>query len=775
MGLSRRDFIRVGGAGFLLATLDPRRLFSSSLPLLNPSSPFYEQLASDEFPFPYDESVFECSERIYNIRRNSADSQSWLTNLNLLVKGGKTIDVNVVVADTREGLANPRETLSFTGVQGTLEAVMHGFDAPRAYYQVQYREGGGGWKGLPPRNFKLPNARLQSGGKIQAVFIGDDHGFDDAVVPVAPSLKATKLTGDFFCDFLRNIKSNPSWLPGNDLANLTNALSLTKNILQILAAEDPDVAINLGDTTGIGAEYRWTDWGLPFNALTATDYDYIARTLWYRMRKAYSGLTPNVPTLIVQGNHDGEEGYNPARSYAAAWRQKLFTQPDATTYPEGGHPNGSYYALTLGADGKNQDGVQFIVLDVMGAMAALPQKPEEWTLGPGQRQWLEGVLADDTHEWSFTCQHHVLGGWPAAPEESDPRPIAYGRGNLFTAKDYTGYGDVTKIEQIQVTDLARTSRVRGLIYGHDHIFKATRIGDGKAYYDLQGVCAGSAKALGEISWWQESYWQKHYGSYNKVPPDFYGPSGYTRLTVTKDQAQYDYVPVYRAVNTNIALASPLNAVLATVVLANPEPIIAVDKTSFIFQTSSKTAAIPSETIRIRNVGGSSLKFTAQPLQDWISVSPASGTSAGAWAELKITLSSKGMAEGTYDGTISISAAGASNTPFLVPVQLVVQNGALPSPTDFKAERLGGVYDLVGGDVVRFSWKENRLASATVKLRLSLVDGKNGRTTIGEVKTGVGTYLYKPVRRDTSYRFGICAVDDRNREGPPAYVDVPKAV
>jgi predicted phosphodiesterase len=775
MPIRRREFIKLGGAGIFLASLDPRKFFASTPSLLNPLSPFYEQLASDEFPFPYDENVFECAERIYNIRRNAADSKSWVTNLNLLVKSGKTIDVTIVVADTREGLASPRETLSFTGVQGTLEAMMHGFDAPRQYYQVQYREGGGAWKALSPRNFKLPNARLQSGGQIQAVFIGDDHAFDDADAVVSADLKATKITGDFFCDFLRNLKSNASWLPSNNLANMTNALSLSKSIRQILAAEDPDVAINLGDSTGIGAEYRWQNWGLPFNNPTAATYDYIARTLWYRMRKAFSGLTPNMPTLMVLGNHDGEEGYNPAQTYAQSWRQKVFQQPDPSTYPEGGHPNGNYYALTLGADEKNRDGVQFIVLDVMGAMKAIPQKVEDWTLGPDQRQWLEGVLADDTHEWSFACQHHVLGGWPAAPEETDPRAITYGRGNLFTAKDYAGYGDVAKIEQIQLTELARTSRLRGIIYGHDHIFKTTRIGDGKTLYDLQGVCAGSPKALGEVSWWQGAYWQKHYGSYTKMPPDFYGPSGYTRLTVTKDQAKYDFIPTYRAIDTNIPAASPFNVVLASAVLANPTPLIGADKVSFVFQAGTMTPSVPGETLQIRNVGGGSLKFTAKPVQSWLSVSPSSGTSAGGGVDLEISLSSKDLGVGTYDGTISIECPAAANSPFLVPVQLVVQDAPLPPPNDFKAVRLGGVYALAGGDAIRFAWKESRLAAATVKLRLSQVDDKGGRTTIGEVKPGVGAFVYKKVRRDTAYRFAICAVDAKNREGSPAYVTVPKAV
>ena len=775
MHLRRREFIKLGSAGFLLAGLDPKRFFAAAPASLNPRSPFYEQLASDEFPFPYDETVFDAAERISNIRRSGADSKVWLTNLNLLVRGGKTIDVNVVVSDTREGLSAPRETLSFTGVQGALDAVMHGADAPRQYYQVQYREGGGAWKALAPRNFKLPNARLQSGGKIQAVFIGDDHAFDDADVVVTPDLKGTKITGDFFCDFLRNLKTNAAWLPSNALAGMANSLSLIKAIRQILITEDPDVAINLGDSTGIGSEYRWQNWGLPYQNLTGSDYDYIARTLWYRMRKAYAGLTPNMPTLIALGNHDGEEGYNPARTFATSWRQKLFAQPDAATYPEGGHPNGNYYALTLGADEKNRDGVQFIVLDVMRAMTVLPRAVEEWTLGADQRQWLEGVLADGTREWSFACQHHVLGGWPAAPSESDLRSIAYGRGNLFTAKDYAGYGDPNRIEQVQVSELGRASRLRGIIYGHDHVFKATRLGDGKTNYDLQGVCAGSPKAVCETDWWNGALWRKHYGSSSKTPADFYGASGYTRLTVTKDQAKYDYIPTSRATLTNIPTTATLGAILTSAVLAAPAPAIGVDKTSFQFQTGTKISSVPAQSVRIRNAGGGSLKFTAKPVQDWIKVSPSSGTSAGAWVDLTVSLASKTMAVGTYDGTISVECSTATNSPLLVPIQLIVQDTALPAPSDFTAMRLTGAFTLAGGDGIRLSWKESRLAASAAKIRLSLISDAGARTTIAEIKTGIGSFVYTKARRDRAYRFGICALDAQRQEGASAYVSVPKAV
>jgi len=111
------------------------------------------------------------------------------------------------------------------------------------------------------------------------------------------------------------------------------------------------------------------------------------------------------------------------------------------------------------------------------------------------------------------------------------------------------------------------------------------------------------------------------------------------------------------------------------------------------------------------------------------------------------------------------------------VQLVIQDAASSAPEPISRPcALGGVYALAGGDAIRFAWKESRLAAATVKLRLSQVDDKGGRTTIGEVKPRRrGLHLQEGTAADTAYRFAICAFDAKNREGSPAYVTVPKAV
>ena len=301
----------------------------------SPRSPFYEQLASDEFLFPYDEIP---------LRVRGADRQR-------PPQPGRSQDLAHRPQPPRPERQDPRRqsprrrpargsgrrpAKPWPSPASAARSIPScaASTAPGCITRSSTAKAGGAWKALSPRSFKLPNARLQSGGKVQAVFIGDDHAFDDADVAVTADLKATKITGDFFCDFLRNLKTNVVLASGRTpWPTWPTPCPSIKTIRQILLTRTPTCSLNLGDSTGIGAEYRWENWGLPYQNLTAANYDYIARTLWLRMRKAYSGLTPNMPTLTVLGNHDGEEGYNPARAYAKSWRQKLLPHPTPPRIP----------------------------------------------------------------------------------------------------------------------------------------------------------------------------------------------------------------------------------------------------------------------------------------------------------------------------------------------------------------------------------------------------------------------------------------------------------
>ncbi|MDP2913997.1 MAG: metallophosphoesterase [Candidatus Aminicenantes bacterium] len=774
MRLKRREFVKLGGAGLLLTGLDLKTLFG--LPAESAASPFTEQLTSQEFPFPYDPAVFEAAERISNVRRSGLDPSVWLTDLNLLVKSGKTLDIKVLVADRREALATTMDVQSFTGVKDSLDLQIRGHDSPRLYYQVQYRVGQAAWKALPPRNFKLPNAKLQNGGQINAFFIGDDHNFDDGSISVPPEYIQTKITGDYFYDFMNKLRSNRNWEPIPPLDRFHFSFYLLHGLYHILASEDPDFIVNLGDSTGIGANYRWEQWGLPFKNLTEKDYDYIARVLWIRSRKTFSAVTPNMPVYWALGNHDGDEAWSEARVQAKLYRQKYFQFPTSVTYPEGGHPDGNYFAFTWGADEKNRGGAQFIILDVLGFNPSVPKKIEEWTLGAEQLRWFEDVLSRNDSEWSFACYHHVLGGWPASADEVH-NDYVYGRGPLFTSQDYASYADPAKIEQVKLTELGKKYGLRAFIYGHDHIFYAKRIGEGTNKKDLYGVCAGSTKYIGERTWWRMPFWRKHYGDGFKVHPDFYGPSGITRLSLKSDQARFDYLGIKRTPFSNTPDKDGLEATIySSLILTNPAPAMQIDKTAFSFETDEwSTVPPPSQVLKVRNTGGQGLHFTATPDQDWISVTPTSGSSWRAWTNLSVSLLLTNLSPGTRNGSIKIESPGTAIAPIQVSVRFVITEAPLYAPLNFAGTHRGSSSSTPKLDTILLTWQENRLNTNVQKYRLYLLGETGGRTRIGETNPATFAYEYGLTRKDRSYRFAIAVVNTRGREGDAAVATIPRSI
>ncbi len=102
------------------------------------------------------------------------------------------------------------------------------------------------------------------------------------------------------------------------------------------------------------------------------------------------------------------------------------------------------------------------------------------------------------------------------------------------------------------------------------------------------------------------------------------------------------------------------------------PILALTPASLQFTTATGTNP-GSQTLAVSNSGGGTLNWTAiadQTAPAWLSVSPASGTDSGTIAA---SVNTAGLSAGTYTKTITVSAAGASNSPQTAAVTLVVNS------------------------------------------------------------------------------------------------------
>jgi Subtilase family/Viral BACON domain len=102
-----------------------------------------------------------------------------------------------------------------------------------------------------------------------------------------------------------------------------------------------------------------------------------------------------------------------------------------------------------------------------------------------------------------------------------------------------------------------------------------------------------------------------------------------------------------------------------------QPTIGVNPPSLSFSATAGGSNPAGQSLAISNTGAGTLNWTASANQTWLSVSPASGTAP---STTTVSVNITGLAAGTYNGAITISATGATNTPVTVPVTLTVSSG-----------------------------------------------------------------------------------------------------
>ncbi len=103
------------------------------------------------------------------------------------------------------------------------------------------------------------------------------------------------------------------------------------------------------------------------------------------------------------------------------------------------------------------------------------------------------------------------------------------------------------------------------------------------------------------------------------------------------------------------------------------PKIGLSPTELRFETDQGTSPAV-QTFTVSHQGQvDRLNWSASSDQGWLSVSPSSGgLDAGAGETVSVSVESSGLGDGTYDGTITVAAAGAVNTPQSLQVVLTVR-------------------------------------------------------------------------------------------------------
>ncbi len=122
--------------------------------------------------------------------------------------------------------------------------------------------------------------------------------------------------------------------------------------------------------------------------------------------------------------------------------------------------------------------------------------------------------------------------------------------------------------------------------------------------------------------------------------------------------------------------APNSPQMISVELTILNPTIGVDKTSLSFEADLGGSNPPNQTLKVRNSGSGKLDYEITVDQQWLSVSPSSGDSSGEWDDVQVSVDISNLAQGTYQGNITISADNASDGSQDVTVQLTIHGPAI---------------------------------------------------------------------------------------------------
>jgi hypothetical protein len=153
-----------------------------------------------------------------------------------------------------------------------------------------------------------------------------------------------------------------------------------------------------------------------------------------------------------------------------------------------------------------------------------------------------------------------------------------------------------------------------------------------------------------------------------------------------------------AATTSVGLSSPLNLeVIECVDISfNPitpsvtngtftisgappsQPAIAFRPSSLSFSAIQGGDNPQGQILEIWNSGPGTLDWSVSDDADWLALAPTNGSSTGEKDEVTISVDIAGMSAGDYSATITIAAAGATNTPRTLAVSLTLTETEAPT-------------------------------------------------------------------------------------------------
>ncbi len=152
-----------------------------------------------------------------------------------------------------------------------------------------------------------------------------------------------------------------------------------------------------------------------------------------------------------------------------------------------------------------------------------------------------------------------------------------------------------------------------------------------------------------------------------TPASGAAPQALTVTANTTGLAQGTYTATVTVAAPGVTGAPAAIPVTLTVGAPAP-PALAVTPASLAFAATVGGAAPAAKPLSVANTGGGTLTFTASDDAPWLTVAPGTGTAP---RSLDVTASPAGLAAGTYTGTVTVTASGATGSPKTIPVTFTV--------------------------------------------------------------------------------------------------------
>ena len=158
-------------------------------------------------------------------------------------------------------------------------------------------------------------------------------------------------------------------------------------------------------------------------------------------------------------------------------------------------------------------------------------------------------------------------------------------------------------------------------------------------------------------------------------------TGNTSLQVTVNQTGLQQGTYQGTITVTAATLAGSPMTIPVTLTVTAQAVLAIATTPMTFRaTSGQNPA--AQSLNVSNTGGGTLAWTASVSDaSWLQVAPASGLGDAA---IQVSATAASLAVGSYTGTITITAAGAANSPAVVQVSLIV------SPVGPAIQTSGGV-------------------------------------------------------------------------------------